>query len=259
MGAQPAGCLYRSGANGVLFPPCMSLCRPGVTMRKYCGWIPGMSTPSWSRRPPVCHRKPAIRAQDGCRGGRHHGIQSEGNRGFTGSRGARSDHLGRGANCPGAVSTPGSEVRRGNRGHPVADRRVSAGFPLPAGIGEPDQGCWPGQSWPSRNTSNSWSRPRSQGIFPPLTWNWPGSAWPTPSRGRTNYTEAAAAYNQATAQPAISVDLRSRCDLNSGKMYDLLNERDMAFRQYQEVLRQDGDSAQAESARKYLRSPFTAH
>jgi hypothetical protein len=42
-------------------------------------------------------------------------------------------------------------------------------------------------------------------------------------------------------------------------MYDLLNERDMALKQYEVVLRQDGDSVQAESARKYLKSPFTVH
>jgi tetratricopeptide (TPR) repeat protein len=78
-------------------------------------------------------------------------------------------------------------------------------------------------------------------------------------QGQKNYADAAAAYNQATAQPTISVDLKSRCDLNSGKMYDLLNERDMALKQYEVVLRQDGDSVQAESARKYLKSPFTVH
>ena len=78
-------------------------------------------------------------------------------------------------------------------------------------------------------------------------------------QGQKNYAEAAAAYNQATAQPTISVDLKSRCDLNSGKMYDLLNERDMALKEYEVVLRQDSDSAQAESARKYLKSPFTVH
>ncbi len=77
-------------------------------------------------------------------------------------------------------------------------------------------------------------------------------------QGQRDYAEAAAAYNEATAQPTISKDLKSRCDLNSGKMYDLLNERDMARRQYEVVLRQDGDSAQADWARKYLKSPFTA-
>jgi tetratricopeptide (TPR) repeat protein len=78
-------------------------------------------------------------------------------------------------------------------------------------------------------------------------------------QGQKNYAEAAEAYNEATAQPTISMDLKGRCELNSGKMYDLLNERDMAMRQYMVVLRQDGDSAQADSARKYLKSPFTAH
>jgi tetratricopeptide (TPR) repeat protein len=78
-------------------------------------------------------------------------------------------------------------------------------------------------------------------------------------QGQKDYAEAAAAYNQATTQPTISADLKSRCDLNSGKMYDLLNQRDMALKQYEAVLRQDADSAQADSARKYLKSPFTVH
>ncbi len=99
---------------------------------------------------------------------------------------------------------------------------------------------------------------RKPGFFPSahLELAWFGLA--DTLQGQKDYAEAAAAYNEATAQPAISIDLKSRCNLNSGKMYDLLNERDMARRQYEVVLRQDGDSAQAESARKYLKSPFTA-
>ncbi len=77
-------------------------------------------------------------------------------------------------------------------------------------------------------------------------------------QGQKEYAEAAEAYNLATMQPSVSIDLKSRCDLNSGKMYDLLNERDMARKQYEVVLRQDAGSAQADSARKYLKSPFTA-
>jgi tetratricopeptide (TPR) repeat protein len=76
-------------------------------------------------------------------------------------------------------------------------------------------------------------------------------------QGQKNYADAAAAYNQAAMQPTISEDLKSRCELNSGKMYDLLNQRDMALKQYQVVLLQDGNSAQADSARKYLKTPFT--
>ena len=99
---------------------------------------------------------------------------------------------------------------------------------------------------------------RKPGFFPSAH---PELAWfglADTLQGQKNYAEAAAAYNEATAQPTISKDLKSRCDLNSGKMYDLLNERDMARRQYEVVLRQDADSAQADSARKYLKSPFTA-
>jgi tetratricopeptide (TPR) repeat protein len=99
---------------------------------------------------------------------------------------------------------------------------------------------------------------RKPGYFPSahLELAWFGLA--DTLQGQKNYAEAAEAYNNATTQPTISVDLKSRCDLNAGKMYDLLNERDMAMRQYQVVLRQDGESAQAEFARKYLKSPFTA-
>lgn len=100
---------------------------------------------------------------------------------------------------------------------------------------------------------------RKTGYFPSarLELAWFGLA--DTLQGQTDYREAAAAYNEASNQPAISVDLRSRCDLNSGRMYDLLHERDMAVRQYQQVLREDSDSAQAEAARKYLRSPFVEH
>lgn len=98
---------------------------------------------------------------------------------------------------------------------------------------------------------------RKPGFFPTahLELAWFGLA--DTLQGQKSYVEAAAAYNEATAQPTISKDLKSRCDLSSGKMYDLLNERDMARRQYEVVLRQDGDSAQADWARKYLKSPFT--
>ncbi len=77
-------------------------------------------------------------------------------------------------------------------------------------------------------------------------------------QGQTEYQEAAEAYNEASIQPSISVDLKSRCDLNSGKMYDLLHEREMAVRQYQLVLREDSDSGQADSARRFLRAPFAS-
>jgi tetratricopeptide (TPR) repeat protein len=99
---------------------------------------------------------------------------------------------------------------------------------------------------------------RKPGYFPSarLELAWFGLA--DTLQGQRAYAEAADAYNMATVQPAVSADLKSRCNLDSGKMYDLLNERDMARREYEAVLRQDAGSAQADSARKYLKSPFTA-
>jgi tetratricopeptide (TPR) repeat protein len=38
-------------------------------------------------------------------------------------------------------------------------------------------------------------------------------------QGQKEYAEAADAYNQASNQPTTSVELKGRCDLNSGKMY----------------------------------------
>jgi hypothetical protein len=76
-------------------------------------------------------------------------------------------------------------------------------------------------------------------------------------RGQRSYLDAAYAYDQAAAQPTTNGELRGRCQLNAGEMYDILNQRDKAQQQYQAVLLNQPGSSQAESARKYLKSPFT--
>jgi tetratricopeptide (TPR) repeat protein len=76
-------------------------------------------------------------------------------------------------------------------------------------------------------------------------------------RGQRMYLEAAEAYDQAAAQSTTSAELRSRCVLNAGEMYDLLDQRDRAQMRYQAVLQNYGDSSQADSARRYLKSRFT--
>ena len=75
-------------------------------------------------------------------------------------------------------------------------------------------------------------------------------------RGQRDYGGAASAYDQAAAQPTTNGELRGRCQLNAGEMYDILNQRDKAQRQYQAVLLNQPGSAQADAARKYLKSPF---
>ncbi|HEY4052016.1 MAG TPA: tetratricopeptide repeat protein [Acidobacteriaceae bacterium] len=76
-------------------------------------------------------------------------------------------------------------------------------------------------------------------------------------RGQKDYQEAASAYDQAAAQPSVSAELRGRCVLNAGEMYDLLQERDRAQERYQAVVQNYADSNQADSARRYLKSRFT--
>ncbi|HEV2272611.1 MAG TPA: tetratricopeptide repeat protein, partial [Acidobacteriaceae bacterium] len=76
-------------------------------------------------------------------------------------------------------------------------------------------------------------------------------------RGQKSYSEAAKAYEQAVEQPTASGELRGRCELNAGEMYDILHEREKAEQRYQAVLQNEPGSAQAESARKYLKYPFS--
>ncbi len=78
-------------------------------------------------------------------------------------------------------------------------------------------------------------------------------------RGQREYLDAAASYERAADQPTIGRELKARCELNAGEMYDLLDQRNRARKEYQVVLDQTSDSAPADSARKYLRSPYTVH
>ena len=44
--------------------------------------------------------------------------------------------------------------------------------------------------------------------------------------------------------------------LNAGEMYDLLHDRQQAMRMYQMAAAPGGDQTQADTARKYLKTPF---
>ncbi len=78
-------------------------------------------------------------------------------------------------------------------------------------------------------------------------------------RGRRSYEAAVAAFRAGADQPTTSPELKRRCLLETGKTYDLMHERAMALQQYQAVLEAGGgDSSQADQARKYIRSAYTA-
>lgn len=103
------------------------------------------------------------------------------------------------------------------------------------------------------------ARAEKPGYFPSahleLAWFGLGDAL----RGQRDYLGAAAAYTNAAAQPTVSAEIKGRCELNAGEMFDLLKDRQKAEAQYQVVLESAAGSSQAEFARRYLKSPFTGN
>jgi tetratricopeptide (TPR) repeat protein len=76
-------------------------------------------------------------------------------------------------------------------------------------------------------------------------------------RGQNQIAEAAQNYLLAAAQPTCSDWLRRRAQLNAGEMFDLLNNRDEAVKQYQLASAGGGDQSQADAAHRYLKTPYT--
>jgi hypothetical protein len=89
---------------------------------------------------------------------------------------------------------------------------------------------------------------------PRLQMAWFGMA--DTQRGYNDIKGAVAGYMQAAMQPNCSDWLRKRAQLNAGEMYDLLHDRSNAVRMYQMALSPGGDQSQAETARRYLKTPF---
>jgi len=76
-------------------------------------------------------------------------------------------------------------------------------------------------------------------------------------RGQKMYAEAAEAYREGADMPTTSPELKRRCLLAAGQVYDLMNERDKAREQYQAVIAAGSDTAQADLARKFQRVAYT--
>jgi tetratricopeptide (TPR) repeat protein len=89
---------------------------------------------------------------------------------------------------------------------------------------------------------------------PRLQMAWFGMA--DTQRGYNDIKDAVNGYMQAAMQPNCSDWLRKRAQLNAAEMYDLLHDRGNAVRMYQMALTAGGDQSQAETARKYLKTPF---
>jgi tetratricopeptide (TPR) repeat protein len=76
-------------------------------------------------------------------------------------------------------------------------------------------------------------------------------------RGQKMYPESAQAFREAAGFSTISPELKRRCLLAAGQIYDMLHERDEARRQYQAVIDAGSESVQADAARKYLKSAYS--
>ncbi|WP_260705424.1 tetratricopeptide repeat protein [Edaphobacter flagellatus] len=76
-------------------------------------------------------------------------------------------------------------------------------------------------------------------------------------RGQNLIADAAQNYLNAAAQPKCSDWLKRRAQLNAGEMFDLLHQRDKAVEQYKQASAGGGDQSQADTARKYLKTPYT--
>jgi len=76
-------------------------------------------------------------------------------------------------------------------------------------------------------------------------------------RGQKMYSEAVAAYKQATLEPTVSPELRRRSLLAAGQVYDLMHDHDKARGEYLAVVAAGPDTTQAEQARKYMRTAYT--
>ena len=75
-------------------------------------------------------------------------------------------------------------------------------------------------------------------------------------RGYNQIPDAANSFLQAAEQSNCSDWLRRRAQLNAGEMYDLLHDRAQAVKLYQMAAAPGGDQTQADTARKYLKTPY---
>lgn len=75
-------------------------------------------------------------------------------------------------------------------------------------------------------------------------------------RGQKEYLEAARAYERVLDSPAADPEMKQRCALAAGQMYDLLQKRDLALNKYREAIVADANSERAGLARKYLKEPY---
>jgi tetratricopeptide (TPR) repeat protein len=76
-------------------------------------------------------------------------------------------------------------------------------------------------------------------------------------RGRSDYAEAAASFHNAAYQPTSSPELKQRCFLAEGQMFDLLHDRTRALASYRAAMQVGNDSDGGALASKLIDKPYT--
>jgi tetratricopeptide (TPR) repeat protein len=75
-------------------------------------------------------------------------------------------------------------------------------------------------------------------------------------RGQRLFSEAAQAYEQAAWARNVGAELKIRSLLAAGEAHDLSGQRDLALKDYQWAIDSGPNTTRADTARKYLRSPY---
>jgi tetratricopeptide (TPR) repeat protein len=75
-------------------------------------------------------------------------------------------------------------------------------------------------------------------------------------RDQKDYAGAAAAYDLPGGVPQADVEILRKANLGAGEMYDLVRNRDLAIKRYQQVVAGGGDNPEAGAARKYMQEPY---
>jgi tetratricopeptide (TPR) repeat protein len=75
-------------------------------------------------------------------------------------------------------------------------------------------------------------------------------------RGQRLYKDAAEAYEQTASTIHVGLELKIRSLVAAGQCRDMNNERQLAIRDYQAAIDAGPNTSRADTARKYLRSPY---
>ncbi len=95
-----------------------------------------------------------------------------------------------------------------------------------------------------------------QGMFPKGHLGQAAYALGQALRFQTDYRAAAEAFESADQMSKGNDEQAAKAKLSVGKMYDLLQERDLAMTKYREVIATGRDSSEAKEARRLLKQPY---